>query len=168
MNKNIKKLAILALAGLTLCGTAVAAPHRGRGPAGHGGRGAPAPRQMQAPRGGGHMARPTAPRPAARPAPRPAPMHHRARIAPPPPRHHFGHHHPAGARFWARPVCPPPRFGALRAWTWVATAWNMIVDGVYYYGDGYYYDGYNYYYNGAYYTTPPGTTVIVNQPTVIY
>ena len=33
MNKNIKKLAILALAGLTLCGTAVAAPH------GHGRRG---------------------------------------------------------------------------------------------------------------------------------
>ena len=27
MNKNIKKLAVMTLAGLTLCGTAVAAPH---------------------------------------------------------------------------------------------------------------------------------------------
>ena len=31
MNKNIKKLAVMTLAGLTLCGTAVAAPHGGRG-----------------------------------------------------------------------------------------------------------------------------------------
>lgn len=30
MNNNIKKLAILALAGLTLCGTAMAAPHHSR------------------------------------------------------------------------------------------------------------------------------------------
>lgn len=77
------------------------------------------------------------------------------------------HHHPVGARFWGRPPCPPPRFGALRAWAWIANAWSMTVNGVYYYGDGYYFDGYNYYYNGAYYTTPPGATVVVTQPTVV-
>ena len=32
MNKNIKKLVVMALAGLTLCGTAMAAPHGHRPP----------------------------------------------------------------------------------------------------------------------------------------
>ena len=84
-------------------------------------------------------------------------VHHR-HVAPP------RHHHPAGARHWARPACPPPRRGALRAWAWVTAAWNMTVNGVYYYGDGYYYDGYNYYYNGAYYTTPPVVVATPVQP----
>lgn len=155
---------MIALGACVFAGVVMAGPGRG-GPGGHGGH---APRQVHAPGGGGHMARP-----AARPAPHPAPAHH-ARVAPPPrphvghpppPRHHF-RHHPVGARFWGRPACPPPRFGALRAWTWIASAWNMTVNGVYYYGDGYYFDGYNYYYNGAYYTTPPATTVIVSQTVV--
>ena len=96
----------------------------------------------------------------------PQPPHHAAA-----PLHHGGpavghnkHVRPHGARFWARPPAPPPRrHGALRAWQWVATAWDMTIDGVYCYGDGYYFDGYNYYYNGAYYTTPP---VVVTQPVV--
>ena len=44
MNKNIKKLAVTTLAGLTLCGTAVAAPHGG-----HGGTPRPAPMHHRAP-----------------------------------------------------------------------------------------------------------------------
>lgn len=72
--------------------------------------------------------------------------------------------HPAGARHWARPQPPPRRHGGLRAWEWVVAAWNLTIEGVYYYGDGYYYDGYNYYYNGAYYTSPP---VVVAQPAVV-
>ena len=71
--------------------------------------------------------------------------------------------HYTARRYWGRPACPPPRFGALRTWVWVDTVWEMIIDGVCYYGDGYYYDGYNYYYNGAYYTTPPCTTMVVTQ-----
>ena len=78
MNKNIKKLAVMTLAGLTLCGTAVAAPHgnapekrvcvlegrlRSNGEA-----------ARQSPRRGGN--------------PRPAPMHHHT----PAPRAHGGGH----------------------------------------------------------------------------
>jgi len=43
----------------------------------------------------------------------------------------------------------------------VATAWELTVNGVYYYGDGYYFDGYNYYYNGAYYTVPPTSLYVL-------
>ena len=98
---------------------------------------------------------------------------------PTPPRHHAQpvRRHPAGARHWVRPACPPPRRGALRAWTWVEAAWTMTVNGIYSYGEGYYFDGYNYFYNGAYYTTPPVVvaapvaapvvTPVVTQPVVV-
>ena len=70
------------------------------------------------------------------------------------------HHVPRHAHYWARPVVPMWRVGALYAWEWVEQAWMVVVDGVYYYGDGYYYDGYNYYYNGAYHTVPPMTLLV--------
>ena len=105
--------------------------------------------------GGGHAAKPAPVRHkappaqhvrAAKPAPhKVAPARHKAAYRP----------HYRETRHWARPVCPPPCYGARRVWTWIDTAWEMIIDGICYYGDGYYYDGYNYYYNGAYYTTPP-------------
>ena len=86
------------------------------------------------------------------------------------PTHGKGHHpkyrRPANARFWKRPPAPPPpRHGARGKWRWVATTWDLVVNGVAYYGDGYYYDGYNYYYNGAYYLSPP--VVVTTQPVVV-
>lgn len=50
---------------------------------------------------------------------------------------------------------PPIRPLALYTWTWIATPWTILVDGVYCSGDGYWFDGYNYYYNDCYYTTAP-------------
>ena len=106
---------------------------------------------MRAPHGGA--------RPAARPGAvtHAAPVHHVSQPAAgrhehfrPEPRH-IPHH----ARYWARPVVPLWRAGALRAWEWIEQEWVIVVNGVYYYGDGYYFDGYNYYYNGAYHTVPP-------------
>ena len=143
-----------------------------------GGRPAGAPQQMRAPHGGnGHTARapqqtraPGGARPAARPGAvtHAAPVHHVSQPAAgrhehfrPEPRHHappprFARHHiPHHARYWARPVVPLWRAGALRAWEWIEQEWVIVVNGVYYYGDGYYFDGYNYYYNGEYHTVPP-------------
>ena len=137
-NKNIKTMVIAGLACVALCGTTLAAPHGGNG------RRAP------------HRAAPARHEVVRHKPPRPA-----RHVTPPRP-------HYTVRRHWARPVCPPPRYGALRAWTWIDAAWNMIIDGVCYYGDGYYYDGYNYYYNGAYYTTPPAVTTIIAPPTVTY
>ena len=160
MNNNMTKLMVVAGAIFTAC-CLMAAPGAGAPP--HGGqpphnKGA----VRSAPKGGVHHgekhmpAKPAAHAPA---KPHAAPA---KPVAHAPAKHHK---HPANARHWARPAKLPPRHhGAKRAWEWVATAWNMTIDGVYYYGDGYYYDGYNYYYNGAYYTTPP---VVVAQPAVV-
>ena len=55
MNKNIRKLLVMGLAGITLCGTAMAAPSGGHGGAQHG---APvhhqAPKHHEAHHGGHH------------------------------------------------------------------------------------------------------------------
>ena len=64
-------------------------------------------------------------------------------------------------RHWARPAMPPPRPYAVYGWTWVASPWTILVNGVYCTGDGYWYDGYNYYYNNAYYTTAPVSVTVV-------
>ena len=162
MNKIITAFATL------LVTTAVVAAPGGRG--GHGGpggghRGAPA-RQVQrasAPRPAVQRARPAASRPAVqhvRPAAhRPAVQHARPvahrphggfRPAPRP------YHH----RHWARPPMPPVRPLALYGWTWIATPWTILVDGVYCSGDGYWFDGYNYYYNDCYYTSAPVSVTI--------
>ena len=68
MNKTVKKLLVLTLAGLTLCTTAMAAPRGRKGPAPR-----PAPRHH-------------------------APKHHPAPLPPKPHGHHHhgGHHHDKG------------------------------------------------------------------------
>ena len=162
MNKIIAAFATL------LVTTAVVAAPGGRGGHGGGHRGAPA-RQVQ---------RASAPRPAAR-ASRPAVQHSRPAVQharPAPHRPAVQHarpasHRPHGGfrpaprpyhhRHWARPPMPPVRPLALYGWTWIATPWTILVDGVYCSGDGYWFDGYNYYYNDCYYTSAP-VSVSVN------
>lgn len=168
MNKIITVFAAL------LVSTAVVAAPAGRGGNRGGHRSAPARTVQRAP-----AARPaarTAARPASTPAvkasrnvvsrpyvSKPAPVgpkrpagtkveriHH-----PKGPRHGFGHHPRPIHRHWVRPPMPPIRPLALYAWTWIATPWTILVDGVYYSGDGYWFDGYNYYYNDCYYTSAP-------------
>ena len=161
MNNNFVKFAFVGIACAAFCTTTFAAPKGG--PRGGTGRPASAPQQTRAPQFARPAGKPRAPKHAA-PAHhvnqpgfarcghiRPEPRHH----APPPrfTRHHIPSH--ARSHYWARPVVPVWRVGALRAWEWVEQEWVIVVNGVYYYGDGYYYDGYNYYYNGEYHTVPP-------------
>ena len=182
MNKNFVKFVFVGIACAAFCTTTFAAPRGGH----RGGNGRPAgvPQQMRAHHGGNgrsagapqptrapHGARPTIKTGAMKHA---APTHHATQHAVarhghfrPEPRHHappshFARHHiPSHARYWARPVVPMWRVGALRAWEWIEQEWVIVVNGVYYYGDGYYYDGYNYYYNGEYHTVPPPLSTAV-------
>ena len=76
MNKTLKKLMVLVLAGTTLCGPLMAAPHGGKGLAPK-----PAPRHQT-------VKRPQAPKHhAPKKNHRPAPHHHK---------HHKVHHHHGG------------------------------------------------------------------------
>lgn len=158
MNKIITAFATVLLATAVFAG-----PGGGRGGhAGHGGghRSAPTRQAQRAPARSVQRsapARSTAARPAAH---RPAGGH---AVAPHRGGHGFGHgigyrpspgpryHH----RYWARPPMPPVRPLALYGWTWIASPWTILVNGVYCTGDGYWFDGYNYYYNDCYYTTAP-------------
>lgn len=157
MNKIITTFATALLATAVFAGPG---GHGGRG--GHGGGHRPATvRQMQhaqaRPAGGRHAVSQRAPtRPAVH---RPVGGHgvasrHGGPIVghrpPPRPQAHYRHH-----RHWARPPMPPVRPLALYGWTWIATPWTILVDGVYCSGDGYWFDGYNYYYNDCYYTSAP-------------
>ena len=130
MNKNIITFATIMLAAATF-----AAPGRGGNhSSGHGQRNSPSMQRSAS---------------AGRSAPKKVVAHHK------PLHSHFGSR-PRATRHWARPAMPPPvRPYALYGWTWIASPWTILVNGVYCSGDGYWFDGYNYYYNDTYYTSAP-------------
>ena len=161
MNKNIITFATIMLAAATF-----AAPGRGGNhSSGHGQRNSPSmqrsapsgrsssrPANNHSPHAGkstAHHSTPTAHHSAPT-------VHHSTPVAHHKPLHsHFGSR-PRATRHWARPAMPPPvRPYALYGWTWIASPWTILVNGVYCSGDGYWFDGYNYYYNDAYYTSAP-------------